>query len=73
MVDETAAPKILALIEKEESNYQQSLAHSYQEMGEKIFKGLRRALPMTRQKMDWDKVTGYKLGAELSSSKGLLS
>jgi capping protein alpha len=73
LVDETAAPKILALIEKEESYYQQSLAHSYQDMGEKIFKGLRRALPMTRQKMDWDKVTGYKLGAELSSSKGLLS
>jgi capping protein alpha len=56
MVDETAGPKILALIEKEESNYQQALAVSYQDMGEKIFKGLRRALPMTRQKMDWDKV-----------------
>jgi len=73
IVDETAGPKILALIEKEESNYQQALAVSYQDMGEKIFKGLRRALPMTRQKMDWDKVTGYKLGAELSSSKGLFT
>ncbi len=57
-------------------------------MGEKTFKGLRRALPLTRQKMDWDKacshfftllavlifppqVLGYKLGAELSSSKGV--
>ncbi|KAF8630941.1 hypothetical protein AX17_005298 [Amanita inopinata Kibby_2008] len=69
----TAASKILALIGDEESHYQQSLASSYQDMGEKTFKGLRRALPLTRQKIDWDKVTGYKLGAELSSSKGLFN
>lgn len=65
-----------------------SLNDTYQEMGEKTFKGLRRALPLTRQKIDWDKVCcssvsysdadlyisqvlGYKLGAELSSSKGV--
>ncbi|KAF9021081.1 F-actin capping protein, alpha subunit [Hymenopellis radicata] len=65
----TSASKILALIESEEGKYQASLADTYHEMGEKTFKGLRRALPMTRQKLDWDKVLGYKLGAELSSSK----
>ncbi len=57
--------------------YQISLNETYQEMGEKTFKGLRRALPLTRQKLDWDKVRavsivkiilnftqvlGYKLG-----------
>ncbi|TFK40625.1 F-actin-capping protein subunit alpha [Crucibulum laeve] len=67
----TSASKILALVEDEEGKYQISLNESYQEMGEKTFKGLRRALPMTRQKIDWDKVLGYKLGAELSSSKGV--
>ncbi|KAF9565710.1 F-actin capping protein, alpha subunit [Agrocybe pediades] len=66
-----AASKILALIEEEEGKYQMSLNDTYQEMGEKTFKGLRRALPLTRQKLDWDKVTGYKLGAELSGSKNL--
>ncbi|PFH53925.1 hypothetical protein AMATHDRAFT_53585 [Amanita thiersii Skay4041] len=69
----SAASKIIALIGGEEDRYQQSLNSSYQEMGEKTFKGLRRALPLTRQKIDWDKVTGYKLGAELSSSKALFS
>ncbi|ESK83084.1 capping protein (actin filament) muscle z- alpha 2 [Moniliophthora roreri MCA 2997] len=65
-----AASKILALIESEEGKYQTSLNDTYHEMSEKTFKSLRRALPMTRQKLDWDKVLGYKLGAELSSSKG---
>ncbi|KAH7910815.1 F-actin-capping protein subunit alpha [Hygrophoropsis aurantiaca] len=66
-----SASKIFALIESEETKYQTSLNDSYHEMGEKTFKGLRRALPMTRQKLDWDKVLGYKLGAELAASKGV--
>jgi len=64
--DTTKSAKILALIEDEERKYQISLNETYQEMKEKTFKGLRRALPLTRQKIDWDKVTGYRLGAELS-------
>ncbi|KAI0789633.1 F-actin-capping protein subunit alpha [Abortiporus biennis] len=65
-----SANKVLALIESEETKYQSSLNEAYSEMGEKTFKGLRRALPMTRSKLDWDKVLGYKLGAELSANKG---
>ncbi|KAI0916785.1 hypothetical protein AcW1_007855 [Taiwanofungus camphoratus] len=66
----SSASKIFALIEAEEGRYQTSLNDAYAEMGEKTFKGLRRALPMTRSKLDWDKVLGYKLGAELTSSRG---
>ena len=66
-----SASKILALIETEESKYQTSLNEAYQEMSEKTFKGLRRALPMTRSKLDWDRVLGYKLGAELTNSKNV--
>ncbi|KAH7885371.1 F-actin-capping protein subunit alpha [Phlebopus sp. FC_14] len=68
-----AASKIFALIENEESRLQTSLNDAYHEMGEKTFKGLRRALPLTRQKIDWDRVLGYKLGAELSASKGVFT
>lgn len=50
------AAKVLALIADEEGKYQTSLNDTYQEMGEKTFKALRRALPLTRQKIDWDKV-----------------
>ncbi|KAI0338904.1 F-actin capping protein, alpha subunit [Trametopsis cervina] len=68
--ESAAASKILALIDAEETKYQTSLNESYQEMGDNLFKGLRRALPMTRAKLDWDKVLGYKLGAELAGGKG---
>ncbi|KZT09326.1 F-actin capping protein, alpha subunit [Laetiporus sulphureus 93-53] len=65
----SSASKILALIEAEEGKYQTILNDMYADMSEKTFKGLRRALPMTRSKLDWDRVLGYKLGAELSSNK----
>lgn len=51
-----SADKVLTLVESEEGKYQTSLAETYQDMSEKTYKSLRRALPMTRSKMDWDKV-----------------
>ncbi|KAA1469768.1 ICL-domain-containing protein [Dentipellis sp. KUC8613] len=66
-----SASKVIALIEDEESKYQTALTETYSDMSEKTFKNLRRALPLTRQKLDWDRVLGYKLGAELSASKGV--
>jgi hypothetical protein len=51
-----SAKKVLALIADQEYAYQESLGDTYHEMGEKTFKGLRRALPLTRQKLDWDRV-----------------
>lgn len=52
-----ASEKLLALIEKEEKKYHAVLNDAYHEMSEKTFKGLRRALPLTRQKLDWDRVS----------------
>ena len=56
-----SAKKILALIADQEGAYQESLGDTYHEMGEKTFKGLRRALPLTRQKLDWDRVRPFLL------------
>ncbi|KZV73230.1 F-actin capping protein alpha subunit [Peniophora sp. CONT] len=64
-----SATKILALIQEFEGSYQNSLSDTYHDMSEKSFKSLRRALPLTRQKLDWDRVLGYKLGQELSGAK----
>jgi len=39
-------------------------------MNEQSFKGLRRQLPVTRQKVEWDKVGGYRLGSDLRGGAG---
>ena len=52
----SSATKILALIQEFEGSYQNTLAETYHDMSEKSFKSLRRALPLTRQKLDWDRV-----------------
>lgn len=48
-----------------EQDFHQQLELSYDAMNETTFKALRRALPMTRQKVQWPKIAQYKLGNEL--------
>lgn len=66
---QSIASQIVTTISKIETNYHLELNDVYSELGEKAFRALRRALPVTRQKMDWDKVTGYTLGADLSKAR----
>jgi len=54
-------------ISKAEQTYQTSLEQSYNTMGETTFKALRRALPITRTKIDWPKILTYKLSKDMSS------
>lgn len=60
------AQEVLKAIKRAEEEYQLELNETYREMAEKTYKGLRRALPVTRQKMDWAKVAGYRLGRDLT-------
>lgn len=60
------AESVAKLISKLEQDYQSSVENSYNTMGETTFKALRRVLPITRQRIDWQKIRLYKVGAEVA-------
>jgi hypothetical protein len=48
-----------------EKAYQEELNKKFLSLSEGAFKGLRRQLPVTRQKIEWDKVASYRLGQDI--------
>jgi len=54
-------------ITKVEQQFQQALDQSYTTMGDTTFKALRRALPITRSRIDWTKIKNFKLGGEMAN------
>ena len=48
-----------------EKQYQEEVNRGFVGMNEGGFRGLRRQLPVTRMKMEWEKVRGYGLGGDL--------
>ncbi|KAH8170372.1 f-actin capping protein alpha subunit domain-containing protein [Sarocladium implicatum] len=53
-----------------EKKYQEELNRGFVSLSEGAFKGLRRQLPVTRQKIEWDKVTSYRLGQDIGGARG---
>lgn len=50
-----SAKDIVAAINKLETEYQEGLESMYEEISEKLLKGMRRILPVTRTKFDWSR------------------
>jgi capping protein alpha len=59
------AKEALKAIGKAEQQFQESLDQSYRTMGDTTFKALRRALPITRTRIDWNKIKNYKIGGQM--------
>lgn len=46
-----------------EKKYQDELNRGFAQLSEGAFKGLRRQLPVTRQKVEWEKIGTYRVSA----------
>lgn len=60
-----SAPTIVREIAVVEKKYQEEVNKGFNNLSEGAFKGLRRQLPITRQKIEWDKIAGYRLGQDI--------
>lgn len=54
---------VIAAIKKTEQQAQQKLTEQSRAFDDQLFRQLRRALPKTRSKMDWEKVEAYRVGS----------
>lgn len=65
-----SAESIMAKIGAAERDHQEELNRAFSRLAEGAFKSLRRQLPITRQKVEWERVGGYRLGQDISGGKG---
>jgi capping protein (actin filament) muscle Z-line, alpha len=56
-----SADAIVREIAKAENKYQEELNRAFMALSEGSFKGLRRQLPVTRQRVEWEKIGGYRV------------
>ncbi|KAL8881979.1 MAG: hypothetical protein Q9198_000932 [Flavoplaca austrocitrina] len=65
----SAAAEIMRKIAGVEKAYQEELNRGFGKLSEGEFKGLRRQLPVTRQKVEWEKIGGYRLGQDIGGGR----
>ncbi|CAK7262816.1 F-actin-capping protein subunit alpha [Sporothrix epigloea] len=69
-VPSASGPAVAREIAALEKAYQEELNKKFLSLSEGAFKSLRRQLPVTRQKIEWDKVASYRLGQDIGGGSG---
>lgn len=64
-----SAGEIMKTVAKVEKGWQEELNRGFSRLSEGDFKSLRRQLPVTRQKVEWEKVTSYRAGKEIGGGR----
>jgi capping protein (actin filament) muscle Z-line, alpha len=64
-----SAAEIVRQIAAAEKKYQEELNRGFAQLNEGAFKSLRRQLPVTRQKVEWEKIGGYRLGQDIGGGR----
>lgn len=64
-----SASEIAKQIAMVERKYQEDLNKAFGSLSEGAFKALRRQLPITRQKIEWEKISGYRLGQDIGGGR----
>ena len=61
--------EIVRKVAQIEKQYQEEVNRALVGMNEGSFRGLRRQLPVTRQRIEWEKVRGYSLSDNLKGKQ----
>jgi capping protein alpha len=64
-----SAGEVVKQIAAVERKYQEDLNKAFASLSEGAFKALRRQLPITRQKIEWEKISGYRLGQDIGGGR----